>query len=100
APTAISALSLHDALPIWAWSDFRSANDPEAPTTVAGRSFPYQVPPRKLAKGSLAMPRPGSLVYQPVGGGASSTSARDTAAARLRSEEHTSELQSPYDLVC
>jgi len=53
-----------------AWSDFRSANDPEAPTTVAGRSFPYQVPPRKLAKGSLAMPRPGSLVYQPVGGGA------------------------------
>jgi len=66
-----------------AWSDFRSANDPEAPTTVVGRKFPYQVPPKKLAKGSLAMPQPGSLVYQPVGGGAGGTSAKDTAAARL-----------------
>src|SRR5207237_9020107 len=33
--------------------------------------------------GSRAMPQPGSLVYQPVGGGAGGTSAKDTAAARL-----------------
>ena len=26
------------------WQDFRRANDPEAPTTVHGTSFPYQVP--------------------------------------------------------
>src|SRR5919202_2292651 len=53
------------------WADFRSANDPEAPTTVRGRSFSYQKPPRKLAKGSLAMPDRGTLRYQPVNGGGS-----------------------------
>jgi acyl-homoserine lactone acylase PvdQ len=61
-----------------AWHDFRSANDPEAPTTVVGKSFPYQVPPKKLAKGSLAMPDPGSLQYQ-------STVAASGAAARRSS---------------
>jgi acyl-homoserine lactone acylase PvdQ len=48
------------------WSDFRSANDPEAPTTVVGKTFPYQKPPKKLAKGSLAMPDRGSVRYQGV----------------------------------
>ena len=48
------------------WADFRSANDPEAPTTVRERSFPYQKPPKKLAKGSLAMPDRGSVRYQGV----------------------------------
>ncbi|MEA2386730.1 MAG: hypothetical protein QOJ22_904 [Thermoleophilaceae bacterium] len=41
------------------WHDFRSAEDPEAPTTVHGRRFPYQVPP-KHPRG-VAMPDPGSV---------------------------------------
>jgi acyl-homoserine lactone acylase PvdQ len=42
------------------WADFRQANDPEAPTTVQGQSFPYQdrtgVDPE-----AVAIPKPGSL---------------------------------------
>ncbi|MEA2439598.1 MAG: hypothetical protein QOH76_1022 [Thermoleophilaceae bacterium] len=40
------------------WHDFRSAEDPEAPTTVK-RRFPYQVPP-KHPRG-VALPDPGSV---------------------------------------
>jgi len=54
------------------WSDFRSAEDPEAPTTANG-SFPYQVPPATPASDSDAMPAPGSVkessVVQPGGTG-------------------------------
>ena len=42
------------------WSDFRSADDPEAPTTTS-RHFNYQAPPRRLARGSRALPDPGSV---------------------------------------
>jgi len=53
-----------------AWSDFRSAEDPEAPTTANG-SFPYQVPPASPAADSAAMPTPGTVrdsdVVQPGG---------------------------------
>jgi hypothetical protein len=38
------------------WEDFRSAEDPEAPTTVFDEPFPYQVPPEDPAPGSLAIP--------------------------------------------
>ena len=30
-----------------AWSDFRSKNDPEAPTTVVGKRFPYEQTPKQ-----------------------------------------------------
>ncbi len=43
------------------WSDFRSAEDPEAPTTVHRKRFPYQVAPRRPVKGSVALPDPGSV---------------------------------------
>ena len=43
------------------WRDWRSAEDPEAPTTVHGRSFPYDQPPARPARGSLALPDRGSL---------------------------------------
>src|SRR3954452_4931919 len=44
------------------WADFREAEDPEAPTTVHnGDSFPYEVRPKKPARGSLALPDPGSF---------------------------------------
>ena len=55
-----------------AWSDFRSAEDPEAPTTASG-SFPYQVPPATPAPDSDATPVAGSVdeseVVQPGGAG-------------------------------
>ena len=45
-----------------AFRDFRSAEDPEAPTTVLGsRRFPYQVKPSKPARGSSAIFQRGSL---------------------------------------
>jgi acyl-homoserine lactone acylase PvdQ len=46
------------------WSDFRSKNDPEAPTTVAKR-FPYQTT-SPFAKRGLAIPAPGSVKDAPV----------------------------------
>jgi acyl-homoserine lactone acylase PvdQ len=44
-----------------AFHDFRSAEDPEAPTTVQKRRFPYETTPKKVRKGSRALPDPGSL---------------------------------------
>ncbi len=44
-----------------AWQDFRSANDPEAPTTVHGGSFPYQ-DRTGINPAAVAVPDPGSLV--------------------------------------
>src|SRR4051812_13686175 len=40
------------------WHDFRSAEDPEAPTTIRKR-FPYEVPPRHPR--GVALPDPGSV---------------------------------------
>jgi acyl-homoserine lactone acylase PvdQ len=48
------------------WRDFRSADDPEHPNTVHRKRFPYQVPPKRRASGSLALPDPGSLKQEPV----------------------------------
>ena len=54
------------------WSDFRSAEDPEAPVTTPG-SFPYQVPPANAADDSKALPDPGTVdpseTVQPGGSG-------------------------------
>jgi acyl-homoserine lactone acylase PvdQ len=43
------------------WKDFRSANDPEAPTTVHKATFPYEATPKKIARGSMAIPDRGSF---------------------------------------
>jgi acyl-homoserine lactone acylase PvdQ len=43
-----------------AWRDFRSKNDPEAPTTVLKRRFPYETT-SAFAKRGLAIPDPGSV---------------------------------------
>src|SRR4051794_5580112 len=49
------------------WGDFRSAEDPEAPTTVHnGKRFKYMTTPRKAAKGSVAMPDKGSVKAVPI----------------------------------
>jgi acyl-homoserine lactone acylase PvdQ len=42
------------------WADFRQANDPEAPTTVHGQSFPYQ-DRTGVDPDAVAIPKPGTL---------------------------------------
>src|SRR5437867_5399490 len=72
APTVTYTLSLHDALPIW----FGHPDSSYLPLRGALPPFPR------------VSPRPISPRWVPP------------SAAKSRSEEHTSELQSPYDLVC
>jgi acyl-homoserine lactone acylase PvdQ len=49
------------------WHDFRSAEDPEAPTTVhTGKRFKYMAAPKKAASGSVALPDAGSVKAVPV----------------------------------
>src|SRR5207248_10814902 len=74
----IYTLSLHDALPIY-------------------QSFAHLIMEANKT-GSLedVSLRPDLIITQPKAG----TPMRSVMAAPLRSEEHTSELQSPYDLVC
>src|SRR5207248_10715486 len=73
--TQISTLSLHDALPI---SKSCCSQSP--------------LPPGKLWTLSN---KPRSSVLSPF-----PATAPRSVACLIRSEEHTSELQSPYDLVC
>jgi acyl-homoserine lactone acylase PvdQ len=49
-----------------AWSDFREANDPEAPTTIKGRSFPYETESAFSRRG-LAIPDRGSVTFPAPG---------------------------------
>jgi len=53
------------------FTDWRERNDPEAPTTVGGRSFPYELPPAHPAPDAQELPDPGSVT--PVNVVASST---------------------------
>ncbi len=64
-----------------AWQDFRRAEDPEAPTTVQGTSFQYQVP-RGIQSRAVAIPDPGSVVG-PGGTGASSAAMSASASGAL-----------------
>jgi acyl-homoserine lactone acylase PvdQ len=55
------------------WGDFRRAEDPEAPTTVRGTSFPYEVP-RGIDSRAVAMPDRGSVIDAgPLSGSGSSS---------------------------
>jgi acyl-homoserine lactone acylase PvdQ len=48
-----------------AWRDFRAKNDPEAPTTILGRRFPYETA-NSFAKRGLALPDPGTVTTATV----------------------------------
>src|SRR5205085_8594215 len=77
ATTAIYTLSLHDALPIcWKIIEMRS---PRRPRISPTGTFIRSVPSKTTSPASI---RPGG------------------AMSRMRSEEHTSELQSQSNLVC
>ncbi len=71
------------------WSDFREANDPQSPTTVA-KAFPYE-DGSPYAKRGLAMPDPGSVSYVSPG-------ATNPDTAQLRRETPASTVLSSEDL--
>jgi acyl-homoserine lactone acylase PvdQ len=48
-----------------AWADFRSKNDPEAPTTIHKARFPYETA-SAFSKRGLALPDKGSVQFTPV----------------------------------
>jgi acyl-homoserine lactone acylase PvdQ len=62
-----------------AWSDFREANDPEAPTTILNKRFPYEDGPAFSPKG-LALPDPGSVSVPPIGSPQASSAAANRSA--------------------
>src|SRR5207248_5126933 len=83
-PTPLYTLSLHDALPISGSPDLRISG---SPFHAASNSF--AAPTSSYRFSSRSSP--------------SSPSSRRRSAypvSSMRSEENTSELQSPYDLVC
>src|SRR5262249_57248664 len=86
APTAIYPLSLHDALPI--------SPDPSATSNSIQPSVPVQKP---CDSDCHTTDSSGSTLF---GGWAVQIPCRSSSRSRLRSEEHTSELQSLTNLVC
>src|SRR5205807_9435969 len=91
-PSSLSALSLHDALPISANGGHRLRRD-----VRLALQFPQDVNVAAQFCGRcVAMPLVRKIILDDVremfGGGG--------VIARFRSEEHTSELQSPCNLVC
>src|SRR5207248_10596895 len=92
-PTQIYTLSLHDALPISRAAGRRGGSDHQ-PGARESRALAHA---RASHRRAVVRPAHGEAVVQ--------RQARFLAPGlRLReierSEEHTSELQSPYDLVC
>src|SRR5207248_11492205 len=92
--SGLSPLSLHDALPI----------SPRARRLrPAGDGRRLDVPAARLARppqDRADHPRGDGRDRQPGDADAGADALRAVAADGPRSEEHTSELQSPYDLVC
>src|SRR5207248_11460951 len=94
-PAGISHLSLHDALPICRGAKCAcgSASRGRSEQAEAATSAqPPSIPPAARTLRRVARPLPAALAA------ASGIASWCTRASR--SEEHTSELQSPYDLVC
>src|SRR5207248_10177455 len=88
-PTATYTLSLHDALPIWCQAAWRfprceGSSDLAHGIVCLARSQPAGARPRRSGRAQPRLTSP----------------SRGDAGRLYRSEEHTSELQSPYDLVC
>src|SRR5207248_11358016 len=83
-------LPLHDALPIFGTSRPRDSSSRQcSPASRAAET-------RRRERAGIEALR--FAVHDQVGGDRPERAARLDAATR--SEEHTSELQSPYDLVC
>jgi acyl-homoserine lactone acylase PvdQ len=83
-----------------AWADFRSKNDPEAPTTVIGKRFPYETA-SAFSKRGLAIPDRGSV--EPVEYGPAleraASGAADSLGAQLRRAFRAHPLASNWEMV-
>src|SRR5256885_2454529 len=90
ATTDIYTLPLHDALPI-------SARSSSARIASPGSTATTRAPVSRRARVSLPVPAPRSSTVRP---GRRSSRSVTQATASARSEEHTSELQSPCNIVC
>src|SRR3954464_11536723 len=66
-----------------AWADFRSKNDPEAPTTVLKKRFPYETT-SAFAKRGLALPDKGSVQFTPVAPPVASASDTRSVGGQIR----------------
>src|SRR5207248_9156903 len=97
-PPPLYTLSLHDALPI-SFLDARGpddllAVDPDAVvrTQVLDEDVPVLLDQPRVPARDVPLGQADGVAFL--------TSDGDLVANQRRSEEHTSELQSPYDLVC
>src|SRR5207248_5074017 len=95
APTAIYTLSLHDALPIFAQTDLPQVLLLALCIAEQMRFDPANDEVHPILLEHL---KPGTRGIAPVKDEGQQRS--PLAHQDARSEEHTSELQSPYDLVC
>src|SRR5699024_11296399 len=95
-------LSLHDALPIspplTRSSPRRSSAPPASSPASCGSPWASSTSTTSSPTSSGAWPRSPPEPVRPTGGAGATR--RVLAAHRARSEEHTSELQSRFDLVC
>src|SRR5688500_13534224 len=92
----LSTPSLHDALPIYAQRWLRLRGRPR-------RRRSLRRPPGDRCRGATRAGlrcRDGSQHHQPSPGSRDAAASARSAAVTARSEEHTSELQSPCNLVC
>src|SRR5207249_11613323 len=95
APTGTSTLSLHDALPIWPLYH----TQPCPRTTTLAMTTYLKLALMNASRHGLVVVRPLAFISWKIGVSPSESRIQMAIATR-RSEEHTSELQSRFDLVC
>src|SRR5207247_10060290 len=83
--------SLHDALPILPWADLLCFENSESSMRT---STPHKEQSKRMPCNAL------SMCTDSPSRGAGGKESRSSRVLSLRSEEHTSELQSRVDLVC
>src|SRR5207248_9071991 len=92
-PTDIYPLSLPDALPIWAAAAAINPNAATSTNPQAEMRICFSFAGRMISESRHPVPE--MRGFYPADFDRSRR-----RRTRVRSEEHTSELQSPYDLVC
>src|SRR5205807_9860970 len=94
-----STLSLHDALPIWMLAHLQLHVGQLVPPAVQLCQRPIE-PSAQVLDVVLDLPRRPRLGRGALVVHARRSFAHSASSFRVRSEEHTSELQSPCNLVC